>query len=149
MNKLLLALLAIPTLATATGNHLQPTGSDNYNSLIQGQHQSINNAVEVQGASVGGISNASVGGNVDIDQEKPAANSAISPSVGTNNDCQIATPSSKAFSILIMSVSGTTGMTYNDICYAYKRGQFDVADKLMCLKSADYAKANPNCKGEK
>jgi hypothetical protein len=83
--------------------------------------------------------------SVDIDNERNVP-SAISPSVGTANDCQIATPSSKAMSVLIFSVSGTTGVTYNPLCYAYKRGQFDVADKLMCLQSKEYAEANEFCK---
>lgn len=99
----------------------------------------------------GGVSNVtSAGGNsnnnVSIDNDtKMPASPAISPSVGTSSDCQIATPSSKALSILLISVSGTTGVTYNDVCFAYKMGQFDVAEKLMCEKSQAYAKANPNC----
>ena len=93
-----------------------------------------------------GIRNGATSTNaVNIDQEKPAVSSAIAPSVGTGSDCQIATPSSIAASIFILSGSGTTGVHYNDICYAYKRGQFDVADRMMCDKSQAYAKANPAC----
>lgn len=29
---------------------------------------------------------------------------------------------------------------------AYARGQYDVADKLMCAYSAEYKKANKDCK---
>jgi hypothetical protein len=83
--------------------------------------------------------------NIDNDTEMPAS-PAIAPSVGTANDCQIATPSSKAFSILIFSWSGTTGVTYNDLCFAHKTGQKELAEQLMCQKSPDYAKVNPNCK---
>lgn len=92
------------------------------------------------GSAQGGTSSASINNDNDV-----AASSAFAPSVGTGNDCQIATPSSKAFSLLILSASGTTGVSYNELCYAYKRGQYDVADRLMCLKSQDYAKANPAC----
>jgi hypothetical protein len=92
--------------------------------------------------SAGGNSNNNV--NIDNDTRMPAS-PAISPSVGTASDCQIATPSSKALSILLISVSGTTGVTYNDVCFAYKMGQLEVAEKLMCEKSQAYAKANPNC----
>lgn len=92
------------------------------------------------GSGLGGTGNATINNDNDV-----AASSAYAPSVGTGNDCQIATPSSKAFSVLILSVSGTTGVNYNELCYAYKRGQYDVADRLMCIKSQEYAKANPAC----
>jgi hypothetical protein len=115
----------------------------------QSQQQTQNNAASAQGGSVGAITNGSAGGssnvNVDNDTRMPAS-SAIAPSTGTSNDCQIATPSSKAVSLFPISVSGTTGVTYNDVCFAYKMKQFDIAEKLMCLKSQDYAKINPNCK---
>lgn len=97
--------------------------------------------------ATGGTSTAT-GGDTTVNMESGhhPVNSAIAPSVGTGDDCQIATPSSLAGGILIISLSGTTGVHYNDICYAYKRGQFDVADRMMCDKSAAYAKANSNCK---
>lgn len=126
MKKLAIALLALPIYANATNNHNQAAN------MLQGQAQYQN--------QTGG--NSSV--NVDNDTKMPAS-SAISPSVGTTNDCQIATPSSKAFSVLIFSASGTTGVTYNDLCFAYKMKQFDIAEQLMCAKSQDYAKANPKC----
>lgn len=146
---LTLALLAALN-ANATGethfNALQPNIS---NSAISSPSQVQNNAPNVQGGSVGGISNSLSGGNstvnVDNDTKMPAS-SAISPSVGTMNDCQIATPSSKAFSVLIFSASGTTGVTYNDLCFAYKMKQYDIAEQMMCVKSQDYAKINKNCK---
>lgn len=142
MKKLLLALLALPMIANAT-NYLQPS-SGVFNTSATSEATS-----EAHGGSVGAISNTSSGGNssvnVDNDTKMPAS-SAISPSVGTMNDCQIATPSSKAFSVLIFSASGTTGVTYNDLCFAYKMKQFDIAEQLMCEKSQDYAKANAKCK---
>jgi len=68
---------------------------------------------------------------------------AIAPSQSVNAICQVATPQSNAVSVaFLISVSKTSGVQYNDVCYAYLRGQYDVADKLMCLKSADYAKVN-------
>jgi hypothetical protein len=116
-----------------------------------GISNSSSQALGGNAAATGGVSNVtSAGGNsnnnvsIDNDTRMPAS-PAISPSVGTASDCQIATPSSKALSILLISVSGTTGVTYNDLCFAYKMGQFEVAEKLMCEKSQAYAKANPNC----
>ena len=93
----------------------------------------------------GGVGGNATGGSVNFEQnaERPAASSAFAPPVGTSNDCQIATPQSRGFSVLIASASWTASVDYNDLCYAYKRGQFDVADKLMCKKSKDYAEANP------
>lgn len=99
------------------------------------------------GSALTGASNANNSVNVDNGNDRIIpVSSAIAPSQSVNNDCQIATPQSKAVSLLIFGFSGTTGVTYNDVCYAYKRGQFDISDKLMCLKSKDYAKVNPSCK---
>lgn len=149
MNKLLLALLAIPTLANATGNHLQPTGSDNYNSLTQRQHQSINNAVEVQGASVGGISNASAGGNVGISNDYSDLRivpPAISPNINTNVICPMVMQGSKAGSVFFFSGSGTHAPDIVPICVAWHLGQKDVVERMTCAASKEYAKANPACK---
>jgi hypothetical protein len=71
--------------------------------------------------------------------------SALAPSVVNGNDCTIMQADTKAFSIFIASFSGTIGTTFNEICYAYKRGQFKVADTLACMRSRYYAKANPEC----
>lgn len=87
----------------------------------------------------GGVGN---GGNTDIDVDR-AASSAIAPSVGTASKCQIATPQSIAASILIASGSLTTGVIYNDLCFALELGQLDVAERLMCKRSKEYAEANP------
>lgn len=109
---------------------------------MQGQAQS---AFAYGGSAT--LSGGSLSSRVEVDNDtRMPASSAISPSVGTMNDCQIATPSSKAFSVLLFSWSGTTGVTYNDLCFAYKTEQWEVAEKLMCKKSQDYAAANDRCK---
>lgn len=132
---LVLALLAVTSVRVHA--HENESGDS------EGGHSNpSSNAQALAAAAVTGSSTSTV----NVEHQRSAASSANSPSVGTGNDCQIATPSSKAFSVLVFSASGTTGVTYNDLCYAFKRGQFDVADKLMCLKSADYAKANISCK---
>lgn len=73
---------------------------------------------------------------------------AIAPSQSINTSCQVATPQSDATTLLFLfSHSRTTGVEYNDVCYALMRGDYVTADKLMCLKSADYAKVNADiCK---
>lgn len=85
------------------------------------------------------------GGYVNVDTEKPAASSAIAPSVGTNNDCLVATPASKAGSLVIFSGGGTTGYHYSGLCLAYKMGDMALAEKMMCDADASYAKHNPKC----
>jgi hypothetical protein len=132
-------LLAI-ALLTALSATASERGNQASAYLSATQHQTSENNATGGTATSGGNSV-----NVDNDTRMPAS-SAIAPSVGTGNDCQIATPSSKAVSILLISVSGSTGTTINALCFAYKMKQFDVAEKLMCMKSQDYAKANPNCK---
>jgi len=113
-----------------------------------GQLRSAAKGMTQQQGQMQGQAQLATGGNtlteVDNDTDMPAS-SAISPSVGTANDCQIATPSSKAMSVFVFSASGTTGVTYNDLCFAYKTGQYDVAEKLMCKYSKNYAEANPSC----
>lgn len=85
--------------------------------------------------------------NVDASSNIPkTAASAIAPAVYSGVDCVISQQESKAFSVFFLSFSGTTGVSFNELCYAFKRGQFDVADKLACMKSSDYALANPACK---
>ena len=124
------------------------------NANATGYDQSTNanaGAVALSGAISGATGGSASNGNTSAyvggyDAEKNAVHSAIAPSQSVNNDCQIATPQSKAISLIFASFSGTTGVVYNDLCYAYKRGQFDVADQLMCAYSAEYRKANGNCK---
>jgi hypothetical protein len=87
------------------------------------------------------------GGYLNNDNDaKMSASSAIAPSVGTNNNCLIATPSSKAASILIFSASGTTGFHYSGLCLAYKMENFELVEQLMCLEDKNFAKLNPKCK---
>ena len=128
--------------ASAAGNILK---LQNANHVNASSNNTNNSSLQQAQTAMGGSSSNSNSINVEGDDFDPAASSAVAPSVGTVNDCQIATPSSKAVSIIFISVSGTTGVTYNPLCYAYKRGQMDVADKLMCQYSQEYAKANPKC----
>lgn len=122
--------------SSAIGNSSSSSNSNQTQEQAQQQTQNT--------SATGGISTNSNSINLEGDKApKMPASSAISPSVGTWDECQIATPSSKALSILLISISGTTGVTYNDLCYAYKRKQFEVADKLMCGYSSAYKKANP------
>jgi hypothetical protein len=130
------AALSSSSVISTTSSLSNSTSTSNSN---QTQAQTQNSS-----ATGGTSSNAN---NINLEGDKASkmpASSAISPSVGTWDECQIATPSSKALSVLLISISGTTGVTYNDLCYAYKRKQFDVADKLMCEYSATYKKVNPS-----
>ena len=127
MNKILLVLLATISLNA----HATWPVSSGAIGLTQTQSQQSNSD--------------SNGGNVDVDNKRalPSTVSAIAPSQSINAICQVATPQSSATSVLFLfSRSQTDGVIYNDICYAYLRGQYDVADRLMCAKSAAYAKAN-------
>lgn len=132
-------LLAVALLA-AFNAHATNYGNPLTGSVSQHQTQSV---------SVDGSSSASnaTGGNsgVNVDTEKPAASSAIAPSVGTNNNCLVATPASKAASILLLSVSGTTGFHYSGLCLAFRMENYELAEKLMCLEDKNYAKLNPKC----
>lgn len=112
-------------------------------SLFAGEH-SMGTSSQVQGQEQdqSSNSNSSTTYNHNVPRTVP---SALAPSVVNGTDCAITQADSKAFSIFILSVSGTVGTTFNDLCYAYKRGQFDVADTLACLKSQQYADSNPSC----
>jgi len=102
-----------------------------------------NSTVNASGGAVDASNDVSLSNDIDNNTKMPAS-SAIAPSVATMVDCAISNPSSKAFSVLIFSVSGTTGTTMNPICFALKTGDVEVAKKLMCKESSDYAKANSN-----
>lgn len=104
-------------------------------------------AVALSSSTSSANSNAGggAGGYVNVDSEKPAASSAIAPSVGTNNNCLIATPSSAAVNILFGGVSKTTGFHYSGLCLAYRMNDLQLAEKLMCLEDKNYAKLNANC----
>lgn len=152
---LTLALLAAFN-ANATGNECRGNctgGSTTHlsqaQSMLQGQTQY--NALQVQGATNGAISNTSAGGNssvnVDNDTKMPAS-SAIAPSVGTSNNCLIATPASAAVNILFGGVSKTTGFHYSGLCLAYRMNDMALVERLMCLEDKNYAKLNPKCESK-
>lgn len=110
----------------------------------QGNPQANATASAFAGATAS--ANGGAGGYVYTEQYyKPAAASAIAPSVGTNNDCLVATPASKAASLVIFSGGGTTGYHYSGLCLAYKMGDMALAEKMMCDADASYAKHNPKC----
>lgn len=126
MKKTLLTL----ALLTAINAHATWDGG---NALTQSQNQSQ------QANSVGGNSDSSSSNRFLM--LPPAL--AIAPSQSINTSCQVATPQSDATTLLFLfSHSRTTGVEYNDVCYALMRGDNALADKLMCLKSTDYAKVN-------
>jgi hypothetical protein len=127
---ILLSSISLSALATPPshgGHALVSSSSSQQEQVANGGDSSNQNSVTIEG---------------DETSRLPVS-TAIAPSVSTFADCQIATPSSKAISLWLISLSGTTGVNYNDLCYAYKRGQYDVADKLMCGYSQAYKAANP------
>lgn len=133
---LLVALLVVFNAnATDRGNPLQGSSAEAY---------AVSGSVS---KSTADSASSATGGNsgVNVDSEKPAASSAIAPSVGTNNNCLVATPASKAASILLFSVSGTTGFHYSGLCLAFRMENYELAEKLMCLEDKNYAKLNPKC----
>jgi hypothetical protein len=134
--KSLIAGLFLATSMTANatnyGNPLQESSA--VSSAAQAQTQE--SAASAQGG------NSSV--NVDNDTKMPAS-SAIAPSVSSFVKCPIATQESKAFSVLIFSASGTTGVSFHGLCYAIERGDWETATKMMCDADKAYAKANPKC----
>lgn len=106
---------------------------------------SVSTSNATGGYATGG--NASNGNQTtEFNQERPAAASAIAPSVGTNNNCLVATPSSAAVNILFGGISKTTGFHYSGLCLAYRMENFELAEKLMCLEDKNFAKLNPKCK---
>lgn len=130
MKKLALAILmTLPMYANATGRENPHNQAAN---MLQGQAQYQN--------QTGGNSSVSV----DNDTKMPAS-SAIAPSVGTNNNCLIATPSSAAVNILFGGVSKTTGFHYSGLCLAYRMNDMALVEKLMCLEDMNYAKLNSKC----
>jgi hypothetical protein len=141
MKKTLLAVALLAVFnasATERGNPLQGSSAEAY--AVSGSKSTADSASNATGGSA-------TGGNsgVNVDTEKPAASSAIAPSVGTNNNCLVATPASKAASILLFSVSGTTGFHYSGLCLAFRMENYELAEKLMCLEDKNYAKLNPKC----
>jgi hypothetical protein len=106
----------------------------------------INNISQSR-ASAGAIATGGNAGSVSNSNDfNAAAASAIAPSVGTNNNCLIATPSSAAVNILFGGISKTTGFHYSGLCLAYRMNNLELAEKLMCLEDKNFAKLNPKCK---
>jgi hypothetical protein len=127
-------LLAIALLTALTVNASERENQASAY-LSATQTSSVTSSVTSNGATNNGNSV-----NVDNDTRMPAS-SAIAPSVGTGNDCQIATPSSKAVSILLISVSGSTGTTINALCLAYKQGDKELTHQIACNTVPEYKKA--------
>lgn len=107
---------------------------------LQGQAQGQAQTSVLQDNSINSANTVVEGNNIP-----KVANTAIAPSTTNVDKCSIMSQDSAAFSVFFVSISGTTGMSFNDICYAFHRQQFDVADTLACSKSKAYAKANPAC----
>lgn len=151
MKQTLLAISLLAALnanATNYGNPLQGSSSSANSSAIAIQGQSQNNAVNVQGASNGAISN----GNGDVtlqnnyDSERIPVSSAIAPSLTQNVICPIVTPNSHAVQFLFFGGSTTGTQSLNAECVAWHLKQYDVLEKMTCEKSEAYRKANVNCK---
>lgn len=143
-----MALLATSANATNYGNPLQGSSAVSNSLAIQGQVQ--NNAPNVHSTSNGGTSTSNSGGNsINVqgdDAKRIPVSTAIAPSVSSFVKCPIATQESKAFSMLIFSASGTTGVSFHGLCYAIERGDWETADAMMCESDRSYAKSNKNCK---
>ena len=73
--------------------------------------------------------------------EQRVTSSAISPSLTQFDVCPIVSPSSKAASVFIASVSGTTGTTLNPICVAWHLQQPKIVHQMACNASDEYRKA--------
>jgi hypothetical protein len=126
IKKLVLTMCLMPAVAFAHGIEQNPFGGQ------QSQNQSQS-------------SGSSLVNDYHDRLQIPPTPPALAPSANTVSDCPIVIPKTSATSFLVFSHSEVTGIIYSDVCYALKRGQTDVADKLMCLQSANYAKANPKC----
>jgi len=122
-------------LSSSNSSSVSVSGALSQSNAVQ------NSTVNAYGGAVDASNDVNLSNDISQDTKMPAS-SAIAPSVATMVDCAISNPSSKAFSVLIFSVSGTTGTTMNPICFALKTGDVDVAKRLMCRESSDYAKAN-------
>lgn len=127
------------TLALLTSLNANATGYDqstNANAGAVALSGAISSATG--GSASNGNTSAYVGG---YDAEKNAVHSAIAPSQSVNNDCQIATPQSKAISVIFASISGTTGVTVNALCLAYRQGDKELTHQIACNTVPEYKKA--------
>jgi len=148
MRSIVLILALLFSTAVFAGGYKEQAPNENV-AISASQASSSAGALALAGGSTSNSLGVNGGINTNtsiVNDTRMPASPAIAPSVGTANDCQVATPSSKAFSVLVFSASGTTGVTYNDLCFAFKTGQIEVAEKLMCKQSKDYYAANDRCK---
>lgn len=135
MNRYKLAVaLAVASWGSAVAVAGDREGGGTGAVVVQGQAQQ--QAVSVVGSST------SIDASTDVPR---TAATAVAPAPAST-DCAIMQQESKAFSVFFLSASGTTGTTFNELCYAFKRQQFEVADRLACMRSTSYALANPACK---
>lgn len=148
MKKLSMAIiLTLPIYANAT-NYLQPSGSVSNSSAIQSQAQVQNNALQVQGATNGAISNDSgdVVSTIHYSNKRNPVNSAIAPAIDVNVICPVITVGGHAVQLIVAGISTTGKANVNSICMAYHLGQFDVVQNMLCNIDSEYKKANVNCK---
>ena len=148
MNKQLItiALLALTFNAYATerqnDTNLQSFTSSYANSTSTAGANALSSTVS--GATGGYSSNGDM--SVSLDNEKPAVSSAIAPSLTQNVICPIITPNSHAVQFLVFGGSTTGTQSLNAICVAYHLKQYEILEQMTCAKSAEYRKANVNCK---
>lgn len=136
-------LTALNANATNYGNPLQGSSASANSAAIAIQGQSQNNAVNVQGASNGAISN----GNGDVtlqnnyDSERIPVSSAIAPSLTQNVICPIITPNSHAVQFLFFGGSTTGTQSLNLVCLAYHLNDIELVNTIACNQSSEYKKA--------
>lgn len=124
------------------------------NANATGYDQSTNanaGAVALSGAISGATGGSASNGNTSAyvggyDAEKNAVHSAIAPSITQNAICPIVTPNSHAVQFLVFGGSTTGTQSLNAICVAYHLKQYEILEQMTCAKSAEYRKANGNCK---
>lgn len=63
-----------------------------------------------------------------------------------NAICPIVSPNSHAVQFLVFGGSTTGTQSLNAECVAWHLGQKEVLERMTCEKSAEYRKANGNCK---
>lgn len=139
---LTLALLAAFN-ANATGNECRGNctgGSTTHlsqaQSMLQGQTQY--NALQVQGATNGAISNTSAGGNssVNVDNDKLPVSSAMSASSNTSAECRYL----QANSVQAFFVGATNTTMLRDLVCTLAKPLNDEQKLALCIESADYRK---------
>lgn len=141
-----IAMLALTFNAYATerqnDTNLQSFTSSYANSTSTAGANALSSTVS--GATGGYSSNGDM--SVSLDNEKPAVSSAIAPSITQNAICPIVSPNSHAVQFLVFGGSTTGTQSLNAICVAYHLKQYEILEQMTCAKSAEYRKANGNCK---